>query len=158
MGNFIPHLSHHTEPLRQLLKKDVTFSLGRPTYTVLSGNQAPFKEADIEAAWILRSAERSDCPGGCFSKGTGRLSHTGWQTNSLCQQVTDRSGEPLCQHRKRTSRRRLCMHTIQHVSSRAQVHAVQSDHKPLEMIPSEEACTTRLHVFRECSYSYRDMT
>ena len=25
MGNFKPHLSHHTEPLRQLLKKDVTF-------------------------------------------------------------------------------------------------------------------------------------
>ena len=25
MGNFIPHLSHHTEPLKQLLKKDVTF-------------------------------------------------------------------------------------------------------------------------------------
>ena len=25
MGNFMPHLSHHTEPLRQLLKKDVMF-------------------------------------------------------------------------------------------------------------------------------------
>ena len=25
MGNFIPHLSHHMEPLRQLLKKDVMF-------------------------------------------------------------------------------------------------------------------------------------
>ena len=25
MGNFVPHLSHHTEPLRQLLKKDATF-------------------------------------------------------------------------------------------------------------------------------------
>ena len=25
MGNFIPHLSHHTEPLRQLLKKDIMF-------------------------------------------------------------------------------------------------------------------------------------
>ena len=25
MGNFVPHLSHHTEPLRQLLKKNVTF-------------------------------------------------------------------------------------------------------------------------------------
>ena len=25
MGNFVSHLSHHTEPLRQLLKKDVTF-------------------------------------------------------------------------------------------------------------------------------------
>ena len=51
------------------------------------------------------------------------MSHTGWQTNSLCQQVTDRSGEPLCQHRKRTARRRLCMHTVQHLSSRAQVHS-----------------------------------
>ena len=25
MGNFVPHLSHHTEPLRHLLKKDVMF-------------------------------------------------------------------------------------------------------------------------------------
>ena len=25
MANFMPHLSHHTEPLRQLLKKDVMF-------------------------------------------------------------------------------------------------------------------------------------
>ena len=25
MGNFVPHLSHHMEPLRQLLKRDVTF-------------------------------------------------------------------------------------------------------------------------------------
>ena len=25
MGNFVPHLSHHTEPLRQLLKKDIMF-------------------------------------------------------------------------------------------------------------------------------------
>ena len=25
MGNFVPHLSYHTDPLRQLLKKDVTF-------------------------------------------------------------------------------------------------------------------------------------
>ena len=25
MENFVPHLSHHTEPLRQLLRKDITF-------------------------------------------------------------------------------------------------------------------------------------
>ena len=25
MGNFVPHLSHHTELLRQLLKKDIAF-------------------------------------------------------------------------------------------------------------------------------------
>ena len=27
MGNFIPHLSHHTEPLRAMLKQDVVFHL-----------------------------------------------------------------------------------------------------------------------------------
>ena len=122
MGNFIPHLSHHTEPLRQLLKKDVTF-YWRPAYSVLSENQAPFKESNIKAAWILQSKKSSDCPGGCLSQGSGHLSHTGWQTNSLCQQVTDRSGEPLCQHRKRTARRRLCMYTVQHLLARVQVHS-----------------------------------
>ena len=100
MGNSIPHLSHHTEPLRQLLKKDLTFYWDDQLTRSFQENQAPFKEADVKAAWILRSEERSDCPGGCFSQGTGCLSHTGWQTNNLCQQVTDRSGEPLCQHRK----------------------------------------------------------
>ena len=123
MGNFIPHLSHHTEPLRQLLKKDVTFYWDDQLTRSFQEIKHLLKKADVKAAWILRSEERSDCPGGCFSKGTGRMSHTGWQTNSLFQQVTDRSGEPLCQHRKRTARRRLCMHTVQHVSSRAQVHS-----------------------------------
>ena len=32
MGNFVPHLSHHTEPLRQLLKKDVTFYWDRVSF------------------------------------------------------------------------------------------------------------------------------
>ena len=123
MGNFHTPSKPSHGAAEAVVEEGCHVLLGRPAYTVLSGNQAPFKEADIEAAWILRSEERSDCPGGCFSKGTGRLSHTGWQTNSLCQQVTDRSGEPLCQHRKRTARRRLCMHTVQHVSSRAQLHS-----------------------------------
>ena len=50
MGNFIPHLSHHTEPLRQLLKKDVTFYWDDQLTQSFSGNQAPFKESNIKAA------------------------------------------------------------------------------------------------------------
>ena len=98
MGNFIPHLSHHSEPLRQLLKKDVTFYWDDQLTRSFQGNQVPFKESNFKAAWILRLEERGYCPGGHFSQGSGCLSHTGWQTNSLCQQVTHRSGEPLCQH------------------------------------------------------------
>ena len=123
MENFIPHLSHHTEPLKQLLKKDVTFYWGRPAYSVLSGNQDPFKESNIKAAWILRSEERSYCPGRHFSQRSGCLSHTGWQTNSLCKQVTHRSGELLCQHRERTAHHCICLHTVQHLLARVQVHS-----------------------------------
>ena len=41
MGTFIPNLSHHTEPLRAMLKKDNVFHLGRSTNTVLSASQDP---------------------------------------------------------------------------------------------------------------------
>ena len=119
MGNFIPHLSHHTELLRQLLKKDVTFYWDDQLTRSFQEIKHLLKKQTSKPLGYYDRQERSDCPGGCFSQGTGRLSHSGWQTNSLCQQVTDRSREPLCQHRKRTARRRLCMHTVQHVSSRA---------------------------------------
>ena len=94
MGNFIPHLSHHTELLRQLLKKDVTFYWDDQ----LTRSFQEIKHLLKKAAWILRPTERGYHPSRCFPQRPGHLSDTGWQTNSLCQQVTHRSGELLCQH------------------------------------------------------------
>ena len=53
MGNFIPHLSHHTEPLRQLLKKDVTFYWDNQLTWSFQEIKTPFKESNIKSAWIL---------------------------------------------------------------------------------------------------------
>ena len=39
MGTFIPNLSHHSEPLRAMLKKGQRVSLGRATNSVLSASQ-----------------------------------------------------------------------------------------------------------------------
>ena len=39
MGTFIPNLSHHTEPLQAMLKKDNIFHWERTTNSVLSANQ-----------------------------------------------------------------------------------------------------------------------
>ena len=50
MGNFIPHLSHHTESAETAAEERCHILLGRPAYSVLSGNQAPFKESNIKAA------------------------------------------------------------------------------------------------------------
>ena len=63
MGNFIPHLSHHTEPLRQLLKKDVMFYWDDQLTRSFQEIKHLLKKSNIEAAWILRSKKSSDCPG-----------------------------------------------------------------------------------------------
>ena len=123
MGNFIPHLSHHTEPLRQLLKKDVTFywddqltrSFQEIKHLLKKQTSKPLGYYDRRKEVIVQADASLRGLGACLIQDG--------KTNSLCQQVTDRSGEPLCQHRKRTARRRLCMHTVQHLSSRAQVHS-----------------------------------
>ena len=49
MGNFVPHLSHHTELLRQLLKKDVTFT----GITKLISPFSTVERGSIKAACIL---------------------------------------------------------------------------------------------------------
>ena len=97
-GNFVPHLSHHTEPLRQLLKKDIAFYWDDQLTWSFQEIKNLLKRATSKAAWILQQTERSYCPGRCFSERAGSMSHTGWQTNSLCQQVSDRSRKPIRQH------------------------------------------------------------
>ena len=122
MGNFIPHLSHHTEPLRQLLKKDVTFywddqltrSFQEIKHLLKKATSKPLGYYDRRKEVIVQADASLRGLGTCL---------IGWQTNSLCQQVTDRSRELLCQHRKRTARCHLCMHTNQHLLARAQVHS-----------------------------------
>ena len=122
MGNFMPHLSHHTEPLRQLLKKDVTFywddQLTRSFQEIKT-----FKESNFKAACILQQEERSNCPGRCFSQRSGRVSHTRWETNCFCQQVLHRSRELIHKYRERTARHRLCLHMVQHLSTRVLLHS-----------------------------------
>ena len=115
LGNFMPHLSHHTEPLRQLLKKDVTFYWDDQLTQSFQEIKTLLK-SNIKAAWILQQKERSYCPGRRFSQRSGLMSHTRWETNHFCQQVPHRSGELLHQHRERTAHHCLCLHTVQHLS------------------------------------------
>ena len=57
MANFVPHLSHHTEPLRQLLKKDVMFYWDNQLTWSFQEIKTLFKESNIKATWILRQKE-----------------------------------------------------------------------------------------------------
>ena len=53
MGNFAPHLSHHTELLRQLLKKDIAFYWDDQLTRSFQEIKNLSKESNIKAAWIL---------------------------------------------------------------------------------------------------------
>ena len=101
MGTFIPKLSHQTELLRAMLKKDNMFlweeqqtrSFQKIKALIAKANEMPLryynrtKPVKVQAHASLRSRS---------------VSHTGIQgrgpANCLCQQESDRRRDKVCQH------------------------------------------------------------
>ena len=124
MGNFIPHLSHHTEPLRQLLKKDVTFywddqltrsfqeikHLLKKQTSKLLGYYDWRKEVIVQADASLRGL------GAC-------LIQDGKPIAFASKSLTGAESHYANIERELTACHRLCMHTVQHLSPRVQVHS-----------------------------------
>ena len=127
MGTFIPNLSHHTEPLWAMLKKDNMFHLGRSTNSVLSASQDPNCESQHHTAEILRQESTRNSTSGCFSQGAGSLPHTETQrkgpADRLCQQESHGCRDKVCQHREGTSSHCLCLPTFQHLSTRKELRS-----------------------------------
>ena len=113
MGTFIPNLSHHTEPLRAMLKKRQRVSLGRSTNTVLSASQDLNCQSKHDTVEILRQGSAGNSSSGRFSQRAGSLSHTEAQrkgpADCLCQQEPHGHGDEVCQHRMGTSSHCLCL-------------------------------------------------
>ena len=99
MGTFIPNLSHHTEPLRAMLKKDNVFHWEEQQTRSFQKIKALIAKANEE---ILRQNEASKGTSGCISQRAGSVSHTGIQgrgpADHLCQQEFDGRGDKVCQH------------------------------------------------------------
>ena len=113
MGAFIPNLSHHTEPLRAMLKKDNVFhwedqqtrSFQQVKTLIAKANTIPLRYYDRNLAGNSSS--------GCFPEGAGSLPHTETQgkgpADRLCQQEPHGPGDEVCQHRTGTSSHCLCL-------------------------------------------------
>ena len=127
MGTFISNLSHHTEPLWAMLKKDNMFhwddqqtrSFQQVKTLIAKANTTPLRYYDRNLPGNSSS--------GCFSEGAGSLPHTATQgkgpANRLCQQESHGCGDKVCQHREGTSSHRLCLPTFQHLSTRKELHS-----------------------------------
>ena len=121
MGTFIPNLSHHTEPLRAMFKKDNVFhweeqqtrSFQQVKTLIAKANTTPLRYYDRNLP-VTVQADTS-------LRGVGSLPDTETQgkrpTNSLCQQEPHGCGDKVCQHREGTSSHRLCLPTFQHLST-----------------------------------------
>ena len=101
MGTFIPNLSHHTEPLRAMLKKDNVFhwedqqtrSFQQVKTLTAKANTTPLKYYDRNLPVTVQANA---------SEGARSLPHTATQgkgpANRLCQQESHRRGDKVCQH------------------------------------------------------------
>ena len=102
MGTFIPNLSHHTELLRAILKKDNVFhweeqqtrSFQKIKALIAKANETPLRYYDrMKPVKVQADASL---------KRAGSVSHTGIQgrgpTDRLCQQEFDGRGDKVCQH------------------------------------------------------------
>ena len=110
MGTFIPNLSHHTEPLWAMLKKDNVFhwddqqtrSFQQVKTLIAKANTTPLRYYDRNLPVYSSS--------GRFSQGAGSLPDTATQwkgpANCLCQQEPHGRGDTVCQHREGTSSHR----------------------------------------------------
>ena len=127
MGTFIPNLSHHTEPLRAMLKKDNVFhweeqqtqSFQQVKTLIAKVNTTPLRYYDRNSTSYSSS--------GCFSQRSRSLSHTEAQrrgpAHCLCQQEPHRHGDQVHQHREGTSSHGLCLPTFQHLSTGKELHS-----------------------------------
>ena len=113
MGTFIPNLSHHTEPLRAMLKKDNVFHWEDQQTRSFQQVKTLIAKANTHTVEILRQGSAGNSSSGRFSQRAGSLSHTETQrkgpTDRLCQQESHGRGDEICQHRTGTSSHRLCL-------------------------------------------------
>ena len=149
MGTFIPNLSHHTEPLRTMLKKDNVFHWEDQQTRSFQQVKTLIAKANTTTAEILRQESTSNSSSGCFSEGAGSLPHTATQgkgpADHLCQQEPHGCGDKVRQHREGTSSHRLCLPMFQHLTTRKEL---RSRERPLEMIAMKNLANAPSHLQR----------
>ena len=124
MGTFIPNLSHHTEPLRTMLKKDNVFHWEEQQTRSFQQVKTLIAKANTT---LLRYYDRI-LPVTVQADASLRgLSHTEVQmrgpAHCLCQQEPHGCGDQVCQHREGTSSHHLCLPMFQHLSTGKELHS-----------------------------------
>ena len=125
MGTFIPNLSHHTEPLRAMLKKDNVFhweeqqtrSFQQVKTLIAKANTTPFRYYDRNLPVTVQADASLRGLGVCL------IQKHKEPANCLCQQEPRRCRDQVHQHREGTSSHHLCLPMFQHLSTGKELHS-----------------------------------
>ena len=123
MGNFVPHLSHHTEPLRAMVKQDAVFAWDEVANASFQKIKDLIAKSATKPLAVLWPKEASDSTGRCLPKRTWCLLATGGRANCICQQEPHRHWDQVCQHRKRAPCHCICLSAVQHLCSGKALHS-----------------------------------
>ena len=127
MGTFIPNLSHHTEPLRAMLKKDnvfhweeqQTWSFQQIKTLIAKANNTLLRYYDKNLPVTVQVDTSLRGLGTCLIQ---KHKQRG-PAHCLCQQEPHGCGDKVCQYRERTSSHRLCLPMYQHLSTGKELHS-----------------------------------
>ena len=102
LQTFVPHLSHHTEPLPALLKKENSFTWDENSNTSFQKIKS-ISESIAETPKVLWQKQTSHPPTmWCFTQGTWSLHHTEQTSHSFCEQVFHQYRDIICKHQEGT--------------------------------------------------------
>ena len=149
MGNFVPHLSHHTEPLRAMLKQEVVFHWDE----MANSSFQKIKDLIVKSAsQLLRYYDRTKpvtVQADASQRGLGAcLLQKGKPIAFASKSLTDTETRYANIERELLAIIFTCQRFNTYVLGRP--FTVESDHKLLEMIQAP------LPGSSECSFSYRD--
>ena len=85
LQTFMPHLSHHTEPLWAILKKEKQLCLGWEFKQQFPENKVPAQESSTETTQVLWQKQTGDTTVWHISQRIGSMHHPGQSTNSICE-------------------------------------------------------------------------
>ena len=156
MGNFVPHLSHHTEPLRAMLKQEAVFAWDE------MANASFQKIKDL----IAKSATKPLCyydrrkpvtvQADASQRGLGAcLLQDGQPIAYASKSLTDTETRYANIERELLAIVFACQRFNTYVLGRP--FTVESDHKPLEMIHQKSLASAPPPDCRGCSSSYSEM-
>ena len=155
MGNFVPHLSHHTEPLRAMLKQEAVFawdemanaSFQKIKDLIAKSATKPLRYYDRRKPVTVQADASQRGLGAC-------LLQDGQPIAYASKSLTDTETRYANIERELLAIVFTCQRFNTYVLGRP--FTVESDHKPLEMI-HQKSLASAPPDSSECSCSYSDM-